>query len=68
MIELGAQFSKRLYYRCSYCGEDLFVASLFDEENEHSRWQYCPYCGRPLYPDVSGENNYTTDWKGEEDG
>ena len=35
-------------YTCSNCEK-----ALFDGDDDHSRWNFCPMCGRPL----KGEDN-----------
>ena len=45
MVELLAVINNRASYRCSCCGYFLFD----DDDVEADQWQYCPFCGEPLY-------------------
>ena len=49
MIEEGAIINHTVLYYCSYCGEYLFEAGLFEEPRKEAGWNYCPFCGTPLY-------------------
>lgn len=49
MIEEGAIINHTVFYYCSYCDEYLFKVGLFEETCKEVEWNYCPYCGAPLY-------------------
>lgn len=57
MIMLGGGFAigERAFQtmHCSYCGKNLDVQGWEDNKEfndiEEKGWNYCPYCGEPLY-------------------
>ena len=52
MVELLSVIHNRASYRCSCCGYFLFD----DDDVEADQWQYCPFCGMPLY-EQKGEHS-----------
>ena len=48
MLEAGASISGTTCYYCSFCGGYLFRRG-FEIEAQEDHWEFCPYCGTPLY-------------------
>ena len=45
MMDIEAVISGKTYYRCANCLRHLFA----EDEQEATEWEYCPFCGEPLY-------------------